>query len=177
MFFLRNWGRLQSSLWLGLLPAAALLLLLIAPLARLTLTGFTGEASWPGAAPSTWSLWTPWQDDYLRWRVLWSLAQAGITCVLAFVLGLPLAWVLARFDFAGRTLVLRLLMLPFVVPTLVAALGVLALWGPRGLLSGWLGVNLQETEPLEKLPAFHLINIFVKSFILNLQFPSRPSSF
>ena len=35
-----------------------------------------------------WSLWSPWQDDYLRWRVLWSLAQAGITCVLALVLGL-----------------------------------------------------------------------------------------
>jgi thiamine transport system permease protein len=134
-----------SSLWLAILPAGALLLLLIAPLARLAASGFTGEASWPGAAPSPWSLWTPWQDDYLRWRVLWSLAQAGITCVLAFVLGLPLAWVLARFEFAGRTLVLRLLMLPFVVPTLVAALGVLALWGPRGLLSGWLGVNLQDT--------------------------------
>ena len=140
-----NAGQWQSSLWLALLPAAALLMLLIAPLARLAWTGFTGEASWPGAASSDWTLWTPWQDDYLRWRVLWSLAQAGITCVLAFVLGLPLAWVLARFDFAGRALVLRLLMLPFVVPTLVAALGVLALWGPRGLLSGWLGISLQDT--------------------------------
>ncbi len=136
---------LHTNLWLGLLPAAALLLLLILPLARLAVTGLTGEASWPGAAPSAWSLWAPWQDDYLRWRVLWSLAQAGITCVLAFVLGLPLAWVLARFEFVGRALVLRLLMLPFVVPTLVAALGVLALWGPRGLLSAWFGVNLQDT--------------------------------
>jgi len=145
MSFVRACGQSQSSLWLALLPFAALLLLLIAPLARLALSGFTGEASWLGAASSSWSLWTPWQDDYLRWRVLWSLAQAGITCVLVFVLGLPLAWVLARFEFAGRALVLRLLMLPFVVPTLVAALGVLALWGPRGLLSGWLGVNLQDT--------------------------------
>ena len=135
----------HSSLWLAILPAAALLLLLVAPLARLAVTGFTGEASWPGATDSNWSVWEPWQDDYLRWRVTWSLAQAGITCVLAFGLGLPLAWVLARFEFAGRTLVLRLLMLPFVVPTLVAALGVLALWGPRGLLSGWLGINLQDT--------------------------------
>jgi thiamine transport system permease protein len=77
--------------------------------------------------------------------VLWSLAQAAITCVLAFALGLPLAWVLARFEFVGRTLVLRLLMLPFVVPTLVAALGVLALWGPSGLFSSALGINLQDT--------------------------------
>ncbi|PKO60041.1 MAG: ABC transporter permease [Betaproteobacteria bacterium HGW-Betaproteobacteria-18] len=145
MSFVRRRCQSHASLWLGLLPAAALLLLLIAPLGRLAWTGFAGEASWPGAASSSWSLWTPWQDDYLRWRVLWSLAQAGITCVLAFALGLPLAWVLARFEFAGHALVLRLLMLPFVVPTLVAALGVLALWGPRGLLSGWLGINLQDT--------------------------------
>jgi thiamine transport system permease protein len=44
--------------------------------------------------------------------------------------------------------VLRLLMLPFVVPTLVAALGVLALWGPRGLLGGPLaeaGIELTDT--------------------------------
>jgi len=31
------------------------------------------------------------------------------------------------------------------VPSLVAALGVLALWGPHGVLSGWLGINLQDT--------------------------------
>lgn len=136
----------HSQLWFGALPAAVLLLLLLAPLARLALSGLTGEASWVGA-PTTvsWSLWTPWQDGYLRWRVVWSLAQAAITCVLAFALGLPLAWVLARFEFAGRLLVLRLLMLPFVVPTLVAALGVLALWGPRGMFSQWFGINLQNT--------------------------------
>lgn len=139
-------GRVPAGLWLGLLPSMALLVLLIAPLSRLVLAGWSGEVNLSGAAPgATGSIWSPWQDDYLRWRVVWSLAQAGITCVLAFALGLPLAWVLARFEFAGRRLVLRLLMLPFVVPTLVAALGVLALWGPHGVLSGWLGVNLQDT--------------------------------
>jgi drug/metabolite transporter (DMT)-like permease len=86
---------LRRSVWLGLLPAAALLVLLIAPLGRLVLAGWAGDVSLPAAAATeAWSLWSPWQDDYLRWRVLWSLAQAGITCVLAFALGLPLAWVL-----------------------------------------------------------------------------------
>jgi len=129
------------SLLLGALPALALGLLLLAPLGRLALEGFSGQLSSADAV----SWFKPWQDSYLRWRVLWSLAQAAITCALALVLGLPLAWVLARFEFAGRTLVLRLLMLPFVVPTLAAALGVLALWGPHGLISGWLGINLQGT--------------------------------
>ncbi|WP_180131442.1 iron ABC transporter permease [Rhodoferax sp. BLA1] len=131
----------QRAVWLALLPAAALLLLLLAPVARLAWEGLAG----PLSSTDGLSMWLPWQDNYLRWRVIWSLAQAVITCVLALGLGLPLAWVLARFEFAGRALVLRLLMLPFVVPSLVAALGVLALWGPRGVLSGALGINLQDS--------------------------------
>jgi len=132
---------LQRGFWLALLPAAALLMLLLAPVARLAWEGFFGGL---GSAAGL-AIWQPWQDDYLRWRLLWSLVQAAITCVLALSLGLPLAWVLARFEFAGRSLVLRLLMLPFVVPSLVAALGVLALWGPQGVISGALGINLQDT--------------------------------
>lgn len=127
---------------LAALPALALLGLLLAPLIRLLLEAF-GSGSDVTGAPA--SIWLPWQDDYLRWRVLWSLAQAGATCGLALLLGVPLAWVLARLEFGGRVWVLRALMLPFVVPTLVAALGVLALWGPQGLFSGWLSIDLQGT--------------------------------
>ncbi len=135
----------RMPVWcLGLLPGAALLVLVLAPTAQLIWVGLTGALDLPGVF-QTVSIWQPWQDDYLRGRVLWSLAQAGITCVLALALGLPLAWVLARFEFVGRSVTLRLLMLPFVMPTLVAALGVLAVWGPRGALSNGLGVNLQGT--------------------------------
>ena len=122
---------------LALIPLAFLLVLLAAPVVRLLAEGL-GSGGFGGDAPLQWL--ALWQDDYLRWRVLWSLLQAAVTCVLALVLGLPVAWVLARRSFPGRALVLRLLMLPFVVPTLVAALGVLALWGPRG----WLGAPLAE---------------------------------
>ncbi len=128
---------LSQRFAVGLVPAAFLLILLIAPVGRLLLEG--------GAGALAGMIGPLWQDDYLRWRILWTFLQAALTCGLALVLGLPVAWVLARYEFAGRSLVLRLLMLPFVVPTLVAALGVLALWGPRGLLSGWLGFNLQGT--------------------------------
>jgi thiamine transport system permease protein len=121
----------------GVWPAAFLLVMLVAPVLRLLIEGGLGSLAG--------MLVAIWQDDYLRWRVLWSFLQAGLTCLAALVLGVPVAWVLARFDFVGRTLVLRLLMLPFVVPTLVAAMGVLALLGPRGLVSGWLGLHLQDT--------------------------------
>ncbi len=127
----------------GLLPAAALLLLLLAPLGRLAWEGWFAESALTGVAPL--HIWQLWQDDYLRWRVLWSVTQAALTCAMALLLGLPIAWVLARFEFAGRMLVLRLLLLPFVVPTLVAALGVLALWGSRGAFSSAFGLDLQDS--------------------------------
>lgn len=125
------------------LPLLFLAVVLVAPVLRLLAEGLAPTAD---AEPLRWL--EVWQDDHLRGRVLWSLAQAAITCALALLLGLPIAWVLARLDFPGRTLALRLLMLPFVVPTLVAALGVLALWGPRGVLGEPLaaaGVELTDT--------------------------------
>jgi len=128
---------LFQRLAVGLLPAGFLLVMLAAPVFRLLFEG--------GASALAGMVGALWQDDYLRWRIVWTFVQAVLTCVAALALGLPVAWVLARYEFSGRTLVLRLLMLPFVVPTLVAALGVLALWGPRGLISGWLGFHLQDT--------------------------------
>ena len=98
---------------LGTLPILFLVFFLLAPALRLMLEGqgtFTPKI-----------ITALWQDNYLRWRLLWSLLQAGATCVLVLAIGLPVAWVLARLQFAGRALVLRLLMLPFIVPTLVAA--------------------------------------------------------
>ena len=131
------WRTRVGAAVLWLLPLAFLTLMLAAPLLRLTAEAGAGAIAAMVSAIG--------HDDYLRWRVLWSLLQAALTCAAALVFGLPVAWVLARYQFAGRALVLRLLMLPFVVPTLVAALGVLALWGPRGLFSGWFGLDLQDT--------------------------------
>ncbi|MFM2252565.1 MAG: hypothetical protein RJB68_902 [Pseudomonadota bacterium] len=118
---------------LAAVPLLFLAVVLVAPAVRLMLEG--GNAD----------LWAPWQDPYLRGRLLWSLAQAAMTCGLVLLIGLPMGWVLARLDFPGRGLLLRGLMLPFVVPTLVAAMGVLALMGPRGLLAQWGGPDLQGT--------------------------------
>ena len=121
----------RANWMLAAVPLVFLLALLVAPALRLLAEG--GQLS----------VWEPLQDSYLRWRLVWSFLQAGVTCVLALALGLPVAWVLARFEFGGRTVVLHGLMLPFVVPTLVAAMGVLALLGPQGVLRVLGGPDLQ----------------------------------
>jgi thiamine transport system permease protein len=157
-----RWFPRALVLW----PALFLVLMVAAPMLRLAWEGMSLPAGgWGAPAPealsdtsafstssllaglATWraNLAAVWLDDYLRFRLLWSLAQAALSTALTGVLGLPVAWVLARFDFVGRSWVLRLLMLPFVVPTLVAALGILALWGPDGWFSAPLGLALEDT--------------------------------
>jgi molybdate transport system permease protein len=80
-----------------------------------------------------WSL-TPLENEAvilsLRvafWAVLWSLP-----------LGIFTAWLLARRDFFGKTLVNGLIHLPLIVPPVVVGYLLLIMLGRRGVLGGWL---------------------------------------
>lgn len=110
-----------------LIPAVFLLLMVAVPMWAML--------RYEAAAP----MWAEMlADGYYRQRLIWTTFQAALTVLLTALLALPLGWVLARLAFRGRETVLRLLMLPFVMPTLVAGMGVLALFGDRGLLwRGW----------------------------------------
>ncbi|GBF07604.1 ABC Fe3+ transporter, permease protein, CysTW family, thiP [Deinococcus aerius] len=89
-----------------------------------------------------------WRDPYFLGRLGWTLGQAITSALIALALGGPLAYLLSRYAVPGRDLLLRLLLLPFVTPTLVAVLGLTALLGPRGWLTGPLGLDLEETPVL-----------------------------
>ncbi len=122
---------MRRSAWLPVLPLAFLLAVQVVPALHVLAQGL-----WLPGPAADW--WAPWTDAYLRQRMVWSITQATVTCALVFALGLPVGWVLARFEFPGRIGVLRLLMLPFVVPTLVAAMGVLALAHSEWQGTPWL---------------------------------------
>jgi thiamine transport system permease protein len=75
------------------------------------------------------------QDAYLRQVVLFTIGQALASTLLSVGLGLPVARALARRSrFPGRALLLKLFGLPLVMPTIVAILGIVAIYGN----SGWL---------------------------------------
>ncbi|MCP3855133.1 MAG: iron ABC transporter permease [Actinomycetia bacterium] len=77
-------------------------------------------------------------DRELR-RVLWfTVVQAIASTVLTLVLALPGAWVLARFDFPGRTLVRAAITVPFVLPTVVVGTAFVGLLGARSPINGLL---------------------------------------
>lgn len=63
-----------------------------------------------------------------------SLIAAFAATVLSLVIGVPLAWVLARSRLPGRSLVRALIMLPMVLPPVVGGAALLFAFGRRGLL-------------------------------------------
>lgn len=81
-------------------------------------------------------LTTPEARSALRLSLLCSLGATS----LAALLGLPLAWVLARVEFRGRAIIRGLVLLPLVVPPVVAGVGLLAAFGRNGMFGGALDV-------------------------------------
>ncbi|MFJ5142902.1 ABC transporter permease [Streptomyces sp. NPDC088707] len=57
---------------------------------------------------------------------------------LSLLLGVPLAWLLARVPFPGKALVRSLVLLPMVLPPTVGGVALLLAFGRRGLLGPWL---------------------------------------
>ena len=78
-----------------------------------------------------------------------SLLTATVATAVCLLLGVPLAWVLARTEFPGRRLVRALVTVPLVLPPVVGGVALLLVFGRRGLLGGPLdeafGVSLPFT--------------------------------
>lgn len=80
----------------------------------------------------------------LRLSIVVSLAAAA----LSFILGVPVAWVLARGAIPGRSIVRAIVILPLVLPPVVGGVGLLTALGRSGVVGRWLdalGIQLTFT--------------------------------
>ncbi|MEU9860181.1 ABC transporter permease [Streptomyces sp. NPDC047971] len=66
---------------------------------------------------------------------------------LSLLLGVPLAWLLARVPFPGKAFVRSLVLLPMVLPPTVGGVALLLAFGRRGLLGPWLEDTFGITLP------------------------------
>lgn len=97
----------------------------------------------------------PWGDMVFTLRQSLVLEALGVSLIastgalaICLVVGVPLAWVLARVEFPGRALVRSLVLVPMVLPPVVGGVALLLAFGPRGLFGGafeLLGVTLPFT--------------------------------
>ena len=97
-----------------------------------------------------------WQSAGGGWQEFWSavtsnaaLSSFRVTLTISFSVavinlffGLLVAWVLTRDEFPGKRLVDAIIDLPFALPTIVASLVMLALYGPNSPV----GIHLQHTK-------------------------------
>jgi iron(III) transport system permease protein len=116
----------------------AVVALLALPLVYLVVRAVEGDA------------WDVLLSDNLA-DLIW---DTGVLVVLVtatgLVLGVPLAWLVVRTDLPGRGLWGTLAALPLVIPSYVAALALLAAFGPRGLLQ-----KLLEPFGVERVPEIY----------------------
>lgn len=79
-------------------------------------------------------------DAYL-WRVVWfTLLQAALSTLISVALAVPVARALARRQFPGRGLLLRLFSLSLVIPVIVAIFGIVAVHGRTGWVNDGLAL-------------------------------------
>jgi thiamine transport system permease protein len=112
--------------WPGVASAALVLVLTLG-----TLGAVVWRAEWAGGlAPADWA------------AIRFTVVQALLSALLSVLLAIPVARALARRSFFGRQLLITLLGAPFLLPVIVAVLGLLAIFGRGGLLNDglvWLG--------------------------------------
>jgi len=80
-----------------------------------------------------------------------SLFAATAATVLCLLLGVPLAWLLARVDFPGSGLVRALVTVPLVLPPVVGGVALLLVFGRRGIIGVWLESAFGLTIPFTTL--------------------------
>lgn len=109
-------------------------------------------------------------DAYL-FRVAWfTLLQASLSTVLSVALAIPVASALARQrTFAGRIWIVRLSALPLGLPALVAVLGIIEVWGRKGVVNEILTL-LGLDNPVS---IYGLAGILVAHVFFNLPLATR----
>ncbi|MGW0121522.1 ABC transporter permease [Streptomyces sp. NPDC003327] len=109
-------------------------------LLTLPLLGILVRTEWSGLAGH---LGSPGTVEALRLSLVVSFWSLG----LSLLLGVPLAWLLARVPFPGKALVRSLVLLPMVLPPTVGGVALLLAFGRRGLLGPWLEDTFGVTFP------------------------------
>ena len=118
-----------------LVPAGLAVAFLVLPLAGLLI-----RAPWSSLGTA---LTAPGVGTALRL----SLVSATLATLLSLVLGVPLAWLLARSRARGRTLLRALVTVPLVLPPVVGGVALFLVLGRQGIVGRWLHEAFDVTIP------------------------------
>lgn len=140
------------SPWPGIGAALCVAALILGSLAAVLLRAETGR----GLGPADWS------------AVRFTMVQACLSAGLSVLLAIPVARALARRRFFGRQALITLLGAPFILPVIVAVLGLLAVFGR----SGWFNLLLDQFG-LPSVQIYGLHGVVLAHVFFNLPLATR----
>ena len=112
------------------------------------------------------SLWQALTDSTTINSIALTLYAALITTAIGFILGVPLAYILARYDFPGKSAVEGLIDLPIVVPHTAAGIALLFVFGRNFLVGKWF--NAIGISSVDSLAGIVIAMLFVSvPFLIN----------
>ena len=98
-------------------------------------------------------------DPYTQHAIWLTLLVALITIPVNLVFGVMLAWLVTRFQFFGRRVLMTIIDIPFAVSPVVAGLVYLLLYGSQGWVGGWL--DQYDVQLMFAWPGLVMVTIFV----------------
>ena len=85
-----------------------------------------------GFYPTIW--FNSLENNYISQDILqFTLFQAIFSTIVTLMIGIPIAWMLGRYRWPLESLIRTVLTLPFVIPSIIAAMGILTIIGPHGI--------------------------------------------
>ncbi|BEN45918.1 sulfate/thiosulfate ABC transporter permease CysW [Serratia marcescens] len=141
-----NWGK-WTLIAIGTLFSV---LLLVVPMMSIFAEAFSKGVG---------AMWSNLLDPDMLHAIWLTVLIALITVPFNLVFGTLLAWLVTRFTFPGRQLLLTLIDIPFAVSPVVAGLIYLLFYGSNGLLGGWLDAH--NIQIMFSWPGMVLVTIFV----------------
>ncbi|MCP4966985.1 MAG: ABC transporter permease subunit [bacterium] len=148
-----------ATRWARRLAIVSILLAVGLPMISLLVWSFAFRWNYPDLLPSEWSMraWSYVVDDSSRvLEGLWNSTQAAVlVTILAIIVGLPAARALGQHDFRAKSTVEWILMMPIIVPPLVATMGIHQIFIRMNLTDSLFGVALVHLIP--SIPYFILV--------------------
>lgn len=125
----------------------------------LPVVGLVARAPWGDAADR---VARPGVTEAMWLSALCSTAST----VVAVVLGVPLAWLLARQDLPGKAVVRAVVLVPLLLPPIVGGIGLLAALGRRGIVGQWLDEWFGLRLPFTTLGAVIAVSYVALPFVV-----------
>ena len=148
-----------ATRWIRRIAVTSIVVLIGLPMITLIVWSFAFRWNFPNMLPTEWGVkaWSSVADDSSRvFEGLWNSTKvAALVTLMAIIVGLPASRALGQHEFRGKSTIEWLLMMPIIVPALVATMGIHQIFIRMRLTETLFGVALVHLIPA--IPYFVLV--------------------